>query len=293
MELHQLEYFVAVAEEGGFTRAAERVHISQSGVSAQIRRLEEQLGARLIDRSGRTATLTDAGAAALGPARAVLAAVDAVQEAVDDVKGLLRGRLTVGMVVGCMVVPLFDAIAAFRAGHPGVEVMLREAGSDELTSSLRDGTLDIALLAAADALPCGLESRTITREPVVALAHAHHALGKRSTLRLADLAGQPIVTLPRGTGIRGALDASCTAASVELSVVLEASAIDAVAALAARGAGLAILSSSMAESYPALRSIRLVDASVPAVLGLAWSEPSSPALRVLLEELDRAFGRLG
>src|SRR3954470_130337 len=89
MELRQLEYFVAVAEEANFTRAAERVHISQSGISAKVRSLEEQLGAELIDRAGRTATLTPAGAAALEHARAVIATASAVRQAVDEVTGLL------------------------------------------------------------------------------------------------------------------------------------------------------------------------------------------------------------
>ena len=96
MELRQLEYFVAVAEEQNFTRAAERVHISQSGVSAQIRQLERELGAELFDRSARSATLTVAGKAALEHARAALAAAGAVGEAVGDVAELIRGRLTVG-----------------------------------------------------------------------------------------------------------------------------------------------------------------------------------------------------
>src|ERR1700733_3051669 len=114
MEIRQLEYFVAVAEEGNFTRAAERVHISQSGVSAQIQQLERDLGAVLIDRSGRTATLTPAGAAAPDPARAVLSAVEDVRHAVDDVNDLVRGQLVVGMVTACTVTPLFDALAAFH-----------------------------------------------------------------------------------------------------------------------------------------------------------------------------------
>src|SRR3954454_19105848 len=112
MELRQLEYFVAVAEEQNFTRAAERVHISQSGVSAQIRQLERELGTELFDRSTRTATLTVAGKAALGPARAALAAAGALGRAVDEVTDLIRGRLTVGMVTGCTITPLFDALAA-------------------------------------------------------------------------------------------------------------------------------------------------------------------------------------
>src|SRR5665811_1133255 len=105
MELRQLEYFIAVTEEANFTRAAERVHISQSGVSAQIRQLEHDLGATLIDRSGRTATVTTAGAAALVHARAVLASVNTLRQAVDDVTGLVRGRLVVGMVTACTVTP--------------------------------------------------------------------------------------------------------------------------------------------------------------------------------------------
>jgi DNA-binding transcriptional LysR family regulator len=137
MELRQLEYFVAVAEERNFTRAAERVHISQSGVSAQIRQLERELGTELFDRSARTATLTVAGKAALEPARAALAAAGAVGQAVGEVTDLIRGRLTVGMVMGCTVTPLFDALAAFHRAHPGVEISLLEDNSDQLIEKVR------------------------------------------------------------------------------------------------------------------------------------------------------------
>src|SRR5438045_2127284 len=124
MELRQLEYFIAVAEEANFTRAAERVHISQSGVSAQIRQLERELGAELIDRSTRNAGLTAAGEAALAHARAVVASANAVQQAVGEVTGLIRGRLVIGMVIGCTITPLFDALSAFHVAHPGVELSL-------------------------------------------------------------------------------------------------------------------------------------------------------------------------
>src|ERR1039458_1681981 len=139
MEMRQLEYFIAVADEANFTRAAQRVHISQSGVSAQIRQLEHDLGATLIDRSGRTATLTAAGAAALPHARAVLASAGAVRQAVDAVNGLIRGRLVVGMVPARPVPPLFDALAAFPRAPPGVEIPLIEDNSDRLTERVRAG----------------------------------------------------------------------------------------------------------------------------------------------------------
>src|SRR3954469_18883698 len=118
MELRQLEYFVAVAEEANFTRAAERVHISQSGVSAQVKALETEVGAELLDRSGRVARLTEAGTAALPYARAALDAAADLREAIDEVRGVVRGRLTIGMVTGCEVPALFAAIAAFHREHP-------------------------------------------------------------------------------------------------------------------------------------------------------------------------------
>src|ERR1700749_1338416 len=153
MELRQLEYFVAVAEEANFTRAAQRVHISQSGVSAQVRRLEQELGAVLIDRTARTATLTAAGEAALDHARVVLGAARAVRQAVDDVSGVLRGRLDVGMVSGCTMTPLFDALAGFGTAHPGIEISLSEDSSDRLTQQVRAGEIDVALIGAARQTP--------------------------------------------------------------------------------------------------------------------------------------------
>src|SRR3954465_15032953 len=98
MELRQLAYVVAVAEEGGFTRAAARVHVAQPGVSAQVRRLERELGQELLDRSGRAVTLTEAGRAVLPYARAALAAAAHARLAVDELAGLVRGRVTVGMI---------------------------------------------------------------------------------------------------------------------------------------------------------------------------------------------------
>src|SRR5471032_2460506 len=101
MELRQLEYFVAVAEEANFTRAAERVHISQSGVSAQVRQLERELGQPLLDRSGRSVRLTEVGEAVLPFARAALDAADGARLTVDQLAGLVRGQVKVGMVNGC------------------------------------------------------------------------------------------------------------------------------------------------------------------------------------------------
>src|SRR3954462_4281385 len=185
MELRQLEYFVAVAEEANFTRAAERVHISQSGVSAQIRQLENELGAELFDRSARSARLTPAGAGALEWARAALAAAVELRQVVDDVTGLVRGRLAVGMIMGCTVTPFFDALARFHRAHPGVEIALREGNSDVLIDDVRAGGLDLALVGGAGASPAGLSGQVLVSEGLVAAVPAEHPLAGRSSVDLA------------------------------------------------------------------------------------------------------------
>jgi DNA-binding transcriptional LysR family regulator len=291
MELRQLEYFVAVAEEANFTRAAERVHISQSGVSAQVRRLEQELGATLIDRSARTATLTAAGRAALDHARAVLGAAQAVRQAVDDVTGVLRGRLDVGMVSGCTMTPLFDALAGFGGSHPGIEISLSEDNSDRLTQQVRAGDLDVALIGAAGRTPEGLEALTIVSERLVAAVPAGHPLATRGvTCTLAEVTAHPLVCMPRGTGVRAVLDAACAVHDLAPEIALVASAPDAVADLAQRGLGVAILSESMASAQNGrLRASAITDIDIASILALVWRPEPSPALRELLVHARAAF----
>ncbi|WP_214415897.1 LysR family transcriptional regulator [Sphaerisporangium fuscum] len=291
MELRQLEYFVAVAEERSFTRAAERVHISQSGVSAQIRQLERELGAELFDRSARAATLTVAGRAALEHARATLAAAAAVDQAVGEVTALIRGRLTVGMVIGCTVTPLFDALAAFHTAHPGVEITLLEDGSDRLVEQVRGGALDLALVGTATATPEGLEAMTIISDRLVAAVPRGHPLAARGRVTLGDLDGHPIVCMPPGTGLRTVFDEACAARNLRPAIALEASAADAIADLAARGLGVAILGRSMAQRYDdRLTALIIDDAEAPGLLALIWRNTSSPAVREALRCCRRAFG---
>jgi len=280
VELRQLEYFVAVAEEANFTRAAERVHISQSGISAQVRRLEQQLGAELIDRSARTATLTPAGSAALEHARAVIAAASAVQQAVDEVTGLLRGRLVIAMVTACTVRPLFDALSAFHAAHPGVELSLVEDASDRLIELVRSGQADLALTGVA-AMPSDLEGIPVTSERLVAAVPADHPLARRKRVTLADIAAHPVICMPKGTGIRTVFDRGCSARAALPDIALQASAPSAVADLAARGLGVAILTASMVENH-ALRPLSIVDLDAPALLALVWRATDAPALRELV-----------
>ncbi|MCK9923130.1 LysR family transcriptional regulator [Frankia sp. AgPm24] len=291
MELRQLEYFVAVAEEANFTRAAERVHISQSGVSAQIRALEHELGAALLDRTGRAATLTTAGVAALEHARQALAAVAAVRGAVDEVRGLVRGRLNVGMVASCLVQPWFEALAAFHEAHPGIELSVVEDASDRLIGQVRAGTLELALVGtAADDAARDPRMLPVLSEPLVAAVAPDHPLAARPSVTLAELTAHPLACLPPGTGVRTVFERCCAAAGVRPRFAVQAAAPAAVADLAARGLGVAILSTSMVDGRAdSLRALPIEDAPVRALLALTWTATPSPALHALLRHCRHTF----
>jgi DNA-binding transcriptional LysR family regulator len=283
MELRQLEYLVAVAEEANFTRAAERVHISQSGVSAQIRQLEADLGATLIDRSGRRATLTTAGSAVLAHARAALLSVDAMRQAVDEINGLIRGRLTVGMVTACTVAPLFEILATFHDAHPGIEITLIEDSSDRLVERIRSGDVHLALIGAADAPPPEFESLPFVSEHLVAVVPLDHPLATRDRISLAEISAHPIVSMPKGTGVRAVFDQACARKGIHPDISLQASAPGAVADLAGRGLGIAILTESMAADHAdRLTALPIYDSTALAVLAFIWATTDTPALRELL-----------
>ncbi|MEU0741583.1 LysR substrate-binding domain-containing protein [Streptomyces sp. NPDC006134] len=290
MELRQLKYFLAVAEERNFTRAAELVHISQPGISAQIRQLEGELGATLVDRTGRRAELTAVGEAVRDHARSVLAAVEVLRRAVDEMNGLVRGRVVVGMVRACTVTPLFDALSGFHLAHPGVEISLVEDDSDRLVERVREGSVDLALIGAAGRAPGDLDGWQVVSEPIVAVVPAGHPLAGRDGVTLAELCAHPIVCLPPGTGIRAVLDRSAAARGLTPAVALQASAPGAVLDLAARGLGVGVLSPSMATGREELRTVAVTDADVPGVLALVSAPAKSPALRELLLHCRRSFG---
>jgi DNA-binding transcriptional LysR family regulator len=289
MNLSQLEYFVAVAEEGGFTHAARRVHISQSGVSAQIRQLERELGTELFDRSGREVVLTAGGRAALGPARATLAAAASVRAAVDEVTGLLRGEVRVGMVVGCTVAPLFDALDDFHRRHPRIEISLSEARSDVLLEQVRAGEIELALVGVAGEAPPDLAHRVVVDDRLVAIVAPGHPLHGRTRVGLEQLLEHPLVCMPIGTGIRAALDRSAAARGLRARVAVEASAADAVVALAGRGLGIGVLSASMVERGGAVHPVAVTGAEVAALLVLVWRSGPGAAVGELVRSAEQAF----
>ncbi|MEV0981420.1 LysR substrate-binding domain-containing protein [Streptomyces sp. NPDC049915] len=298
MELRQLHYFVTVVEEGGFTRAAERLHLAQPGLSAQIRRLERELGHPLLDRSGRAVRPTEVGEAVLPYARAALAAVDGVRQAVEEFTGLLRGRVAIGMVPGTLGHPmdLIGLLAAFHERHPRVEITLTEDTSDRMLEAVRRGELDLAVAGLAEEPPPGVGHQVVIDEPLGAAVAAGHELaaahGGRGALPVAALAGHPLITLPRGTGVRGVLERLCAQAGFRPRVAFEAATPRALVDLAARGLGVAVVPGR--PTAEGLRVWRLDDPRARGRVALAWRSdgPVSPAARALLGRLRTAVARV-
>lgn len=288
MELRQLEYFVTVVEEASFTRAAAKVHVAQPGVSAQIRRLERELGQELLDRSGRSVRLTEAGAAVLPYARAALAAVAGARLAVDELTGLVRGHVAVGMVISHYIdVPAL--LAEFHEDHPAVEITLTEANSDQLIDALRGGRLDAAIIALGAMPPPGFEIHIVADEPIAAAVSHHDDLATRSTIPLSALRDRALISLPPGSGIRSRLAHACAAAGFTPHIAFEASSPVVLAQLAARGLGVAIVPASVAEARDDLHSLTITRPQLRGRLALAWRTegPISPAARALIGRAQR------
>ncbi|MDX6355849.1 MAG: hypothetical protein QOF98_2752 [Streptomyces sp.] len=283
MELRQLEYLVAVADEGGFTRAAERLHVAQPGVSAQIKQLERELGQPLFDRSARAVRLTEAGEAVLPYARAALDAVSGARLAVQERTALVRGRVAIGTVTSLgadMDVP--GLLAAFHDAHPGVEITLGEDTSDRLLAGLLDGRYDLAFAGLAGDAPAGVATMTVIDDALAAAVALDDPLAAKRSVRVRALAGRPLITLPPGTGLRAAGDTACATAGFRPRIAFEASNPEVLATLAARGLGIALLPAGLATSRPDVHALSLTHPTPRSRLALAWrtNAPASPAARV-------------
>ena len=281
MELRQLDYFVMVAEARNFTRAAERAHVAQPGVSAQIRRLERELGQDLFDRSTRAVRLTEAGAAVLPYAKAALAAVAGARQAVDELTGLLRGRVAVGMVTSHQV-DLPGLLAEFHRDHPAVEITLTEGNSADLIAALRTGELDAAIVSVGAADPEGLTVEVVTDQRIVAAVNPDHELAAHAEIPLSALRGHDLISLPRGTGLRARLDEACAAAGFNPQIAFEASDPHMLAQLARHGLGAAILPGEFAAARSdQLRPIPIYQPELRGRLVFGWRAdgPRSPAGR--------------
>lgn len=293
MDLGQLSYFVAVAEERQFTRAAARVSVAQPAVSAQIRRLERELGETLFHRDRRGATLTAAGAALLPHARAALAAAERGRDTIASLRGLLIGRLRIG-VAGPVDHRLAEALGEFHRAHPAIEITLTNEHNEPLLDAVAAGEMDAAVVGlGAQPLPAEVRARVIATEPLVVGVRRGHPLGERKTIALDALREQPMVTLTRGSGLRAVLENACREAGFVPRISAETGELGSLVELAAEGLGIAVVPRSAVDRAD-VAVLRMVRPRLQRRTALAWNQESvSPAGRAFLALASRAFDERG
>jgi DNA-binding transcriptional LysR family regulator len=239
MELRQLSHFIAVAEDGSFTRAARRLGYVQSALSVSIQSLERELDVRLFDRTTHRVRLTDAGAALLPSARKAVIAADELRDGAAAVKGVLRGTLRIAIMQSFSLLDVPRLLGEFHRAHPGVEIVMRPApgGSRALLDDVAAGEFDVGF-AANDGRARGLELIPLTRDPLLLVQRAGDDVSPEP-VPLASLETEHFVDFPRGWGPRTAFDRAMTDAGLQRHVGIEVADVGTLLRLVREGLGVA------------------------------------------------------
>src|ERR1700744_4418714 len=293
MELRQLRYLVALAEELNFTRAAEREHVAQPALSQQIRRLEDEVGLALVERTTRHVSLTEAGEVLVVRARRVLAELEAAGTELEALRGMDTGHVTIGAMHTMGPIDLSLPLALFHDLHPGVGLTVREQSSEEMAEMLRIDELDLAFLSVTERVEAhGLGLHQLVSEELVVLLPLVHPLSGRAEVRMAELADEQFISFRAGARLRELLFAAGREAGFEPRVTLESNESQRIRRLVARGLGVAILPRSDAERPGAEVAVaRLVAPSLRRDITLAWREGRrlAPAAAAFLDLARETF----
>jgi DNA-binding transcriptional LysR family regulator len=299
MELRHLRYFVAVAEELHFRRAAERLHVAQPAVSEQIRKLERELGVRLLDRDQRRVALTHAGAVLLREARRVLDQADAARTAVQHARDHATSCLRVGYVPASLPAGVGRILQRLAVAMPHLETTLEPGSNLELIESVRAERLDAAIVSLP-APTAGLRTTALTAQGAVAAVPSSHAHAVRSGIRLRQMAPERIVVLPREANrpFYDAVLSSCQSAGLSPTLVEMPDAnVERTLLAVASGAGMALLPDSVADRY-LCAGVRFVplDGEAPVVATAVVSRrdsahmPTAALLRAVAQHGEQSTG---
>ena len=273
MELRHLRYFVAVAEELHFTRAAERLHIAQPPLSQQIRALETALGVQLFERTRRSVALTDAGHALLIRARTVLSVTQALPEELQRVARGEVGQLRIGFSSTLPLTKVLrDVVAEHRRTHPDVALQLREMHSQRQFDSLRRGELDVGLVRYNERAPEGIRLDVLRRDPLRLVVPSSHRFAHRKSVAIAECRDEAFIGFPddAGTGTGPLMRRLCAQAGFEPRIAQEAREATTQIGLVAAGLGLAVLPAPLeAVRIEGVHYVRLEDEDALLVMSAA------------------------
>ena len=294
MDLRQIAYVEAVARNANFTRAAAELHVAQPALSVAIRRLEEELGVRLFERTSRRVSLTPAGAAFLDRAARVRREADALASEMRDYAGGVRGRLRLS--AWYHVVPdLVDFMRDFTAANPLVEVSIQELPAAETLAALRTGDIDLAAVVQFEELDLhDFEREVLRTEPAVLVARADDKLAGEGSLDLADLSGRGFVVTRPGTGLRRFFDHVFAGAEQRPRIAIETNELAAMVAFASVGLASAILTPSVVREadFP-VSLIRLADVGPFSTVAVWRKDEQNPVVLSAIELIQRHSARQG
>ena len=247
MELRDLRYFVAVGQHRNFSRAAEQLHVSQPALSEQIRKLEDELGVVLFERTSRGALLTDAGQALFPQAQTVLAQADAAVDIARTVAHGVVGTLTLGFIDSAALEILPTLVRRFSERYPHVKLRLRELGTRQQLEAVETGEIDVGIVRGPVWNP-RLAGRRIATESLLIALPTQHSLAHQPVVALADLRDEGFITYPaeRAAGLYEEMLRLCHAAGFDPRIVQEANEISTICAMVGAGLGVAIVPSSVA-----------------------------------------------
>ena len=281
METHQLRYFLAVAQTGRFTTAANACNVSQPSLSIQIAKLEEELGGPLFERTRKGGKLTARGETFLPRAKAIWEQMESAREDAKALSGLTLGKVTLGCMptTGAHLLP--PILSAFRKAHPKIQVQLKEESSPDLARDLEQGEVELAILDEAGLRP-GLDHQTILTEELLLALPAKHPLAGKKSLSLKQLAEEPFILMKSGHGFRQITLELFRKAGAEPKVVFESGGIETVQALVSAGLGISLVPQMVAK-FPGVSYAGLSHPKAERTLSLAWRRkaPLSPAAEAL------------
>lgn len=240
MEINQLEFFLKIVEEGSFSKAAERAFRTQPAVSLAIRRLEEEIGAPLFDRSQKTPALTEAGQVFHGYARRIITLRDQAREAVRELRELRAGRVRVGANESTSLYLLPEVILAFRARHPHVKVEIYRHPSERLPREVLDANVDFAL-TAFEPPDRDLEAFPVLRDELVLILSPAHPLAARESVSVAELGGEQFLAHNVKTGSRLKVIETFAEQRTPLNITLELATIETIKRFVQKEVGLAFV----------------------------------------------------
>jgi len=295
MELRHLRYFVAVAEAGSLTVAAEqRLHTSQPSLSRQIRDLESELGVQLLTRRARGIELTPAGRAFLDHARSVLSQVEAAAEAARQVAHPAKPCFTMGFLTGHELTWMPEALRILRDELPNIDVMISSQYSPLLANALSQGKIDAAFLRREKGVP-GLAFRLLVKEPLTVILPSDHRLAELKVISPKDLAGETFVIVSDTAPVlRAVIDDYLKRSGINITPAHEADHVTMGISLIVSTRGVGLLPAYAQNFLPASVTSRPLKGNTPTVdlvFGYRKSNPS-PILKILLSRLDELVARV-